>query len=454
MSIFGKTVNVKRVYLLLFFLILSLTLHAHPWKPRHYVIVDTDGGADDLKALCLLLASPDVRILAVTASEGYNDEALALGLVRKMMDDLWHQGLPVLSADNSPETIDEILKRENTPVTFIALGTLRTVADALDNSALFKQKVKKIVWSNNSITRRDGFNFRTDPEAAEKVLACGIPVEVTGAGTAGFYDEAMIARLGETATPETSMILKVIESKKDHRFVYEAYDELAPLLLLYPALFKTGETTETVICLQPGNVDNMRNAAIDILAGNSVRTMQTVKSLPSDTSFYMADLQPYVTEIQKRYGEDEWTSGVIANELHRHLGVFAIIGVKMGIRAREYFATGVDELSVTSLAGSTPPLSCMNDGIQVSTGATPGHGLLNVINSSAAAPAAEFTYHNTRIRITLKKEIADKILAELKEMNFVYGLDSDIYWELVRKSSIKYWLLFDRHDIFETELIK
>ena len=52
----------------------------------------------------------------------------------------------------------------------------------------------------------------------------------------------------------------------------------------------------------------------------------------------------------------------------------------MGIRAREYFNTGVDEFSAVSFAGSIPPLSCMNDGIQVSTGATPGHGLLTVIN--------------------------------------------------------------------------
>ncbi len=55
-----------------------------------------------------------------------------------------------------------------------------------------------------------------------------------------------------------------------------------------------------------------------------------MKAVPTDTAFYMPDLQPIVTEAINKYGEDEWTSGVIANELHRHLGVFAIIGVKMG----------------------------------------------------------------------------------------------------------------------------
>ena len=151
---------------------------------------------------------------------------------------------------------------------------------------------------------------------------------------------------------------------------------------------------------------------------------------------------------------DEWTSSVITNELHRHLGVFSIIGVKMGIRAREYFDTGVDEFSTISFAGSDPPLSCINDGLQVSTGSTPGHGLLTVINNAPTTPSAEFTYMNRKIRLTLKPEIEEKIRSELKEINFVNGLDSNIYWELVRKNSLKYWRDLDRHDIFLIEIIE
>jgi hypothetical protein len=55
--------------------------------------------------------------------------------------------------------------------------------------------------------------------------------------------------------------------------------------------------------------------------------------------------------------------------------------------------------------------------------------------------------------LTLKPEITEKVTSELKEINFVYGLDSNTYWELVRKNSIKYWLSMDRHEIFEVEVI-
>jgi pyrimidine-specific ribonucleoside hydrolase len=96
----------------------------------------------------------------------------------------------------------------------------------------------------------------------------------------------------------------------------------------------------------------------------------------------------------------------------------------------------------------------MNDGLQVSTGATPGHGLLTVSIDTVTRPVAEFKYLNQKIRLTLRPEIAEKISSELKEINFVYGLDSNIYWELVRKNSIKYWLNLDRHDIFIIEVLQ
>jgi pyrimidine-specific ribonucleoside hydrolase len=197
----------------------------------------------------------------------------------------------------------------------------------------------------------------------------------------------------------------------------------------------------------------LRENALKILSGETIAKNQVIKTFPTDPSFYSSDVEPFVAEIIKKFGPDEWTSAVITNELHRHLGVYSIIGVKMGIRAREYFDTGVDEFSTISFAGSDPPLSCINDGLQVSTGSTPGHGLLTVINNPPSSPSAEFRYMDRKIRLTLKPEITEKISSELKEINFVNGLDSNIYWELVRKNSMKYWRDLDRHDIFIIEQV-
>ena len=227
---------------------------------------------------------------------------------------------------------------------------------------------------------------------------------------------------------------------------------MVPLYLHFPSLFKTSVEGKNTGC-SPSDYNGLKDGYLKILKGETVIKNQVLKVLPSDPDFYFDDISPYVSEIIDRYGDDEWQSGVLANELHRHLGIFTIIGVKMGIRAREYFNTGVDEFETISFAGSLQPLSCMNDGILVSTGATPGHGLLTVRNDTPI-PAAEFKYLNHRRKLTLKPDLAKKITGELKEINFVYGLDSNIYWELVRGSAIKYWRDFDRYEIFDIEVLQ
>lgn len=402
----------------------------------------------------MLLSSPDVRLMGITVSDGFHKAPEAYERIRAMADALYHEGLSVARPGGAVELIDKLLASETTPVEFIALGTLTNVAAAMKQSALFRKQVKHIYWSNSGLPGKEGSNYRGDPAAVKAVLAGSLPVTVTGGGGENFYDEALLKKIGEIHTPYAAKVKELMEAMPDHAFAYTAYDEMIPILLHYPELFSSPAGDEKMVYRSPLSVGKLRGAALKILRGETVEQLQIFKAIPNDTSLYMTDIQPFVSELRSKYGEDEWTSGVIANELHRHLGVFAIVGVKMGIRAREYFCTGVDEMNVTSHAGSATPLSCMNDGIQVSTGATPGHGLLTVSNEPPFFAGADFHYKDRIIRITLRKELADKITSELKEINFIFGLDSDIYWELVRNNSIKYWLQFDRHEIFDIEVIK
>ncbi len=444
----------KRSILTIFLSFLIITLGAHPWKPRHYVIVDSDGGIDDLKAICMLMASPDVRILAITSSDGFHKAPVAYERLRRLADGLHHEGLPVARPGEAISLIEKMLASETSPVKFLALGSLSVAAAAMEQVPSFSGKVKQIYWSNSGLPGKEGSNYQTDTAAAETVLAGNIPVTVTGGDGDGFYDGHTLDAIGMIHSPYAARVKELINSMPGHNFVFTAFDEMVPLLLHFPGLFSEAGKGDKNSYLTPTDITGLREASLKILRGETVERMQTIKRMPADTAFYMPDIQPLVTDIRNRYGEDEWTSGVIANELHRHLGVYAIIGVKMGIRAREYFCTGVDEMNVMTHAGSIPPLSCMNDGIQVSTGATPGHGLLTVSAEKPFFAAADFTHKDRTIRIILRKELADKISGELKEINFIYGLDSDIYWELVRQNSIKYWLQFDRHEIFEIEIIK
>jgi pyrimidine-specific ribonucleoside hydrolase len=467
----------KKIILLLAAIIMTIPSFSHPWKPRHYVVIDTDAGIDDIKAITLLLASPDVRVTAIIVSPGalniesgylkiksllnsYRHEGIAVWVNRNCkyespdfqaaMDANWGDEIMVKN-DNPPDFLPQLkhlFSIEKNDLTMICLGSLSTASQALAEIPEFRQKVKQIVWSADGFDDKQGFNYNIDSEAANNILNSEIPLTIVKpVVTNTFYNNELLEGIESVRNKYAYMLDNFFKFglAKNHAHSFTLVDDAIPVYLHYPQLFKIESNEAT-----PVNFNELREKTLKIIAGEAVERNQVIRSMPTDPSFYFADIEPYVEEIIKKHGIDEWTSGILTNELHRHLGVYAIIGVKMGIRAREYFNTGVDEFYVTTFAGSTPPLSCMNDGLQVSTGATPGHGLLTVIND-ATAPAAEFMYMERKIKLTLNSDIAKIIDDELREINFVYGLDSDIYWELVRKNAIKYWLQLDRHDIFIIE---
>jgi len=104
----------------------------------------------------------------------------------------------------------------------------------------------------------------------------------------------------------------------------------------------------------------------------------------------------------------------------------------MGLRAREILGVGIDVLEVVSHAGSRPPVSCLNDGLQASTGATVGHGTLTLEKGEKAMPEA----------VDIKKAIDE------------LGNLTPAYWRRVRRLAIGYWLEWDRKELFEVTEIE
>lgn len=476
----------KRFVLIITGLLLALHIIAHPWKPSHYLIVDTDGGIDDMKTISMLLASKDIRVLAITVSPGSLTAENAFIKVRSLLNSFWHEGIPVginrssryksrefsvalgsiwgnetgidpVSATDCYSLISNTLTAEETKISFICLGSMSTAYNSFRSIPVFREKVKGIIWSADGEAEKQGFNYNIDKDASIMILRQDIPLKIIrkfDQKNTEFYDKELINALNGIRNIYAEKVTMLFNSEpaRNHKLTFGGYDEMVAIFLHYPDLF-INKVAGNISYSYPADVTGLREALLNILAGKTTIENQVIKQMPEDPEFYFDDIKPYVNEIIKKHGPDEWVSSVIANELHRHLGVYSTIGVKMGIRAREYFNIGADEFFVVSFAGSIPPLSCMNDGLQVSTGATPGHGLMLVRNDTIAEPSAEITYLNRKIRISLKPEIKEIVSSEIKEIEFIYGLDSDIYWELVRKNSLKYWLHMDRHNIFNIEVI-
>ena len=179
----------------------------------------------------------------------------------------------------------------------------------------------------------------------------------------------------------------------------------------------------------------------------------TLLDLPHDPALFREDVRPHVERIIAAHGEEEWQTVVLTSEFHTHLGIYSIVGAKMGLRARDYFDAGIDEMLVTSFAGLKPPVSCLNDGLQVSTGATLGHGTISVADGSPTLPKAVFTHDDKSISLQLKDRYWKTVRTDIKNILKDHGLDDPQYWQLVRKLGIQYWLQWSRNDIFDITIV-
>ena len=103
---------------------------------------------------------------------------------------------------------------------------------------------------------------------------------------------------------------------------------------------------------------------------------------------------------------------------HGHLGPYAVIGYKMGEKANKLLGSDPFSKSAVVWTGSTPPMSCIIDGIQLSSGCTLGKGNLSV--NSDGLPKARFTNNNGKqIEIVLRSKVMHEIDTMVTEENIL-----------------------------------
>lgn len=96
--------------------------------------------------------------------------------------------------------------------------------------------------------------------------------------------------------------------------------------------------------------------------------------------------------------------------LHGHRGPFLAVGIRMGLLAlRLLESSGYRGIAVWAETGHGPPVSCLVDGLQVSTGCTVGKGNLAV--ADGGRPAALFRAGKRAVHISLRDEVARTLLA-------------------------------------------
>lgn len=104
---------------------------------------------------------------------------------------------------------------------------------------------------------------------------------------------------------------------------------------------------------------------------------------------------------------EDWV--MLGTKLHGGFGSYIALGVHIGLDAREQLRAEPRTLDVTVLNGPNAPCACIADGLQLSTGATPGRGALTVLPGTTGADVfAEVTVtvraSGRRLRYTVPAE--------------------------------------------------
>ncbi|WP_421221438.1 pyrimidine-specific ribonucleoside hydrolase RihA [Aeromonas sp. 602293] len=184
------------------------------------VILDCDPGHDDAIALILALASPELKVLAVTTSAGNQTPDKTLNNALRILTLLGRDDIPVAAgapkplareliiADNvhgesgldgpklpdpafAPQAMTGIelmakcLRESPQPVTLVPTGPLTNIALLLAAHPELKGKIARIVLMGGAAgagnwTPAAEFNIYVDPEAADMVFKSGIPITMCG----------------------------------------------------------------------------------------------------------------------------------------------------------------------------------------------------------------------------------------------------------------------------------
>ena len=262
---------------------------------QHSILIDTDAGSDDLMAIAFLAAQPSVRIDAVTVVNGLaHPDAGAKNIARlldlagrkdipvfagrgtplqgkaefpaewrKISDDL--PGVTLPDASRPPESkpaadyLIERLRDQTRPLRILALGPLTNLAEALKREPSVAGAIEELVIMGGALrvpgNLGDGGAFKTnnttaewnifiDPLAARIVFRSGIPIRLIplDATNKVSVDLAFLTKFQSGAhSPLARVVAQVLQADRDsiHAGIFYAWDPLAAVALLHPAVVKT-----------------------------------------------------------------------------------------------------------------------------------------------------------------------------------------------------------------------
>jgi purine nucleosidase len=249
------------------------------------VIIDCDPGHDDMVAIVLAAARPEIDLLGITTVAGNGTLENTTRNARATCELAGIEGVPIaagapgpllgglstatavhgesaldgaelpsgeavpLAAEHAVELIARILREHPEPVTLVPVGPLTNIAMLLRTHPELTGRIAEIVLMGGSMTAGNvtpfaEFNIWVDPEAADVVITSGVPVTLCGLdvthqalATADVFER--LAAIGSPLTTATVGLLGFFRDRYAERWGIDAppvHDPVAVARVLDPAL--------------------------------------------------------------------------------------------------------------------------------------------------------------------------------------------------------------------------
>ncbi len=423
------------VFIILSYALASASDHQHVERTGDHghirVLIDTDMGLDDVRALFALVGSdraeiPGIVVVEGSASLGKGTDNL-LGLLESvgrtdiqayrgrdaggLEEPSWRRTANSLTGESFPpprelsalradhDVLDKLIGGPGEDLNYLAIGPLGNLAGLFEAHPEASGYIEKI-WIPARISEDggiDSWNMEWDDESARTVFqkAHGIVlIDVTGFGGLNIEEIAD----GNASSPAARWIRALAASSggSEHAF---AFDEIAAAALLRPDLFEhdagkyslAGERGLRIVPARDGNIRVARAGDI------------------GEITEFLHELWEGPAYVEHNHSHDQ-VSGIspvrLIKSFHGHLGPYVVLGYRMGrIAIEELGSTGHFGLHAEVHSILEPPRSCLIDGVQMGSGCTLGKRNIDVTDYDGPPYLVMETDNGGRVEIRLLDHI-------------------------------------------------
>ena len=416
-------------------------------SPKHddqrRLIVDTDMGLDDVRAIFALLAADEIEIEAIVTVEGSASIGKGMDNLIGLLELSRHDEIPVCrgyareglpappwrKTANSlcgvtfppPQSISfhadaqawlkVFLEQRLGDITYLSLGPLGNLSLLADRLPGGIEMIGRI-WIPAELSPGgtiEAWNISYDSTAARAVFDAASEIVILDMTPARSVNAEEFLSSVKGTTHAVGWIQRFIDKRSAcgaHLFIYDellaaaAIDE--DLITLRSERYRIESNNGGKLKLMSDYRGNIRIAEITEVGA----AMERIRML-----WEAADKHE-----QEHAAHDRLPAEELLKSFHGHLGPYVVLGYRMGMLALESLdSKGHFGLSAEVHSILQPPQSCLIDGVQLGSGCTLGKRNIDVYEHDGPAYVVFEMENGARIRIALRPAVPGRIRSMIEK---------------------------------------